>query len=513
MKGNTENIMYQLNKALDNVLNKITMYRLVLYVLVTTLIAALIISLFNDFFFSTGALVLSTLVLIVVCFIANKALAIVTDADANTESWLITALILVCILQPQSSVHGLSLIALGGLFAMVGKYLVVYKHRHIFNPAALAAVILTVSKLLPAVWWVGNPHLFIISAIVGFLILKKIRHFQIFFSFLFFSLILGIIVGLGQHSGVGMILKNIFESSPLIFLGTIMLTEPMTMPGRRFEQLIYAAIVGLVFTSQISLGRVSATPEMALIVGNIFAFIFSSKYKLKLKFKSARKLSPDIYSFTFASDQPVDFKPGQYMEWTLSHKADSRGNRRTFSIASAPGQNEVELVTKINDKASSFKKRMLELKNTDSISVGRLSGDFTLPSDTSRRLVFIAGGIGVTPYLSMLEDLIKRGEKRDITMFYLVSGEADYCFSRTLIEATELGIKVIPVLTRDKPSKLWKGLTGRLTTEILKAEVPNYTEPLYYISGPNALVLAYKEMLKTTGVNSRSIVTDYFSGY
>jgi len=505
--------MNNISNALDNVLNKITMYRLVLYVLITTLVVALIFSSFNDFFFSTGALALTIIVLIVVCYISNKALTILTDADANTESWLITALILACILMPQSSVHGLSLIALGGLFAMAGKYLITYKHRHIFNPAALAAVVLSVSKLLPAVWWVGNPHLFIISLIVGFLMLKKLRHFEMFFSFLFFSLILSIIIGLGHHMGVGSIVKTAFESSPLLFLGTIMMTEPMTMPARRYEQLVYAAIVGLVFSSQISLGSVSATPEMALIVGNIFSFIFSPKYKLRLKFKQARKLSPDIYSFTFASNQPVYFRPGQYMEWTLSHKSDSRGNRRTFSIASAPGNNEIEVVTKINDKASSFKKRMLELKQADSISVGRLSGDFTLPSDTSKRLVFIAGGIGVTPYLSMLEDLIKRQEKRDITMFYLVSGEADYCFSETLSDASKLGIKIVPILTRDKPSREWKGLTGRLTSDILEREVTNYKEPLYYISGPNALVIAYKNLLKQAGVSGRSIVTDYFSGY
>jgi ferredoxin-NADP reductase len=503
----------KLINKLDAILNSVTMYKQVLYVLITTLVAAFILSLFHDFFFSAGALVLTALVLIIVCFIANKALAVLTDADSNTESWLITALILTCILSPQSSVHGLGLIALGGLFAMAGKYLVTYRHRHIFNPAALAAVILSVSKLLPAVWWVGNPHLFVISLLLGFLVLRKIRRFEIFFCFAAVSLILSIIIGMGHHLGVGVVVKTAIESSPIIFLGTIMMTEPMTMPAERYTQLIYAAIVGLVFSSQLSAGSVSATPEMALIVGNIFAFAFSPKYKLKLHFKELKKLSPDIYSFTFASDEPIHFKPGQYMEWTLSHKSDLRGNRRTFSIASAPGNNELEVVTKIMGKASSFKQTMLELKKQDGISVGRLSGDFTLPSDKSKRLVFIAGGIGITPFLSMLEDLISRQERRDITLFYLVSGEADYCFNETLGEAAKLGVKVVPILTRDKPSSQWIGQTGRLTAELVEKGVTGHKDCTYYISGPNALVVAYKDLLKQAGVKGRSIITDYFSGY
>ena len=81
------------------------------------------------------------------------------------------------------------------------------------------------------------------------------------------------------------------------------------------------------------------------------------------------------------------------------------------------------------------------------------------------------------------------------------------------LEATKLGIKIVPILTRDKPSREWKGLTGRLTQEMLTQQVTDYKEPIYYISGPNALVHAYKDLLKQAGVSSRSVVTDYFSGY
>jgi ferredoxin-NADP reductase len=192
---------------------------------------------------------------------------------------------------------------------------------------------------------------------------------------------------------------------------------------------------------------------------------------------------------------------------------DLRGNRRTFSIESAPGDDEVKFVIKISERSSSFKKKLLGLKKGDHITAGHLAGDFVLPKDTSKKLVFIAGGIGITPFLSMVRHIIKTKQSRDIVLFYIVSQQSDFCYPGVWEIASQYGVRVIPVLTGEETAPSWKGLRGRLSKETIAKEVPDYTKRRYYLSGPNALVNAYRSAVTSFGVRTTDIVTDYFSGY
>jgi ferredoxin-NADP reductase len=501
--------------VIDDFLNRLTMYKLLFFGLIVLLIGGIVFSATGALFFSAKALIGTIAVLLIVCYLANKLMAIIMDADTNIESWLITALILACILQPETSVYKLALIALGGLLAMLSKYLVAYRHYHIFNPAAFAAVVLGVTKLLPAIWWIGDPQMLILTVIFGLLILRKLHRYQLFLVFLILSIALTVIIGLGHHLSASDVIETAFKSSPLIFLGTVMLTEPITLPASRKTQLIYAAIVGLIFTSQLSVGSVSATPEVALVIGNIFAFIVSPKYKLKLKLESKRQLTPLLYDFGFASDTKINFTPGQYMEWTLPHEhADIRGNRRSFSIASAPEDKELHMVVRLQpDKSSSFKSKLNKLNKGDHITVGKLAGHFIMPKDKSEKLIFIAGGVGITPFHSMISSLVKRNEQRDIVVFYLVSDESEYCFKDIWQQAAILGVKVIPVLTHGETSSNWPGLKGRLSEAMIKDSISDYKDRKYYLSGPNGFVVSYKRLLRGLGIMQQSIVSDYFSGY
>jgi ferredoxin-NADP reductase/Na+-translocating ferredoxin:NAD+ oxidoreductase RnfD subunit len=499
-------------RILDKYLNVITMYKLVMYGLGVLLAGAIILSFTHRLSLSGPAIAASVSVLLITCYIANRALAVLWGAASNTESWIISALILCCILPPSTSLHGLALIALGGLLAMASKYVVAYRHKHLFNPAAFAAVVLGLSGLLPAVWWVGSPSMLIFTAIFGILILRKLRRFQLFLSFLVAALLVAVVVGHMHSQALGYILSTAFKSGPLVFLGTVMLTEPATTPPKIWQQRIYGVLVGAIFMSQLRYGSVSATPELALILGNVYAFIVSPKYKLRLRFKAKRQLAPQIYEFSFSSDRPVDFKPGQYLEWTLPHShVDSRGNRRTFSIASAQDENELRVAIKASEPGSSFKNALLALQPGDPITTGLLAGNFVMPDDITQPLVFVAGGIGITPFLSMVKTMIKNQERRNIVLFYLVSNQAEYCYEALWKQAESVGVRVVPVLTRGEPNKSWYGLSGRLTREMLQKEVPAFTKRRYYLSGPSGLVDNYAILLRGLGV--QAIVTDHFSGY
>ena len=141
----------------------------------------------------------------------------------------------------------------------------------------------------------------------------------------------------------------------------------------------------------------------------------------------------------------------------------------------------------------------------DSIAAGQITGDFTLPDNTTQPLVFIAGGIGVTPFRSIIKNLIDKQEKRDIVLFYVVSDPAELVYKDVISESQKHGVIIKPIVNTAKhPAKL---------TEADIKQLPKYKSRLYYLSGPQGMVKAYEQMLRAAGVKSKSIVTDYFPGY
>ena len=144
-----------------------------------------------------------------------------------------------------------------------------------------------------------------------------------------------------------------------------------------------------------------------------------------------------------------------------------------------------------------------------------VSGDFLLPTDASKKLVFIAGGIGITPFISMIRTLLILGEKRDITLFYSNKTEEEIAYKYVLEQAEkELGIKVVHVLSDlEKISSSWQGEKGFITSDMIKNFAGDYKARNYFISGPPGMVAAYTTTLKDMGVSSCDIVTDFFPGF
>lgn len=503
-------------RSIDTSLNRITMYRLVMYGLLVMAALAIVLSYAGPLAMSGTGLLLSFGLLAASCFGSNWLLGRFWPAVLNHESYFITALILGFILPPPTSVSGAIAIVLAGVVAMASKFLLAPYSKHIFNPAAFAATVLGISGILYATWWIGNPVMLPFAALFGLLVLRKLRRFSLFIGFLVLSLSVTAAVTLGQDGSIPEAWRLAFASSPLIFLGTVMVTEPLTMPPRRRHQIIYGAIVGAIFSAQLSFGRISSTPELALIIGNIFSFAVSPKYKLRLALKRITKLSAHVYDFAFTPDRRPSFKPGQYMEWTLPAPGDSRGNRRTFSIASAPEEDDVHIGIKIFEPMRGFKKALLAMKPGDTIMAAQVAGDFVMPKNANQKLAFVAGGIGITPFRSMLQHLILNDQKRDIVLFYMVSSPEEISYREVLNAATKYGVTVVPVLSLpkgiNKPAN-WSYPTGYLTKELLNKYAPDFAERRFYLSGPPPMVQGYKTLLRSQGLAPKAIVSDYFSGY
>lgn len=508
--------MNALLKPIDNYLNNYTMYRVVLNGLFVLVAVSFLLSFAGILYYTPLQLLSSLLILTVVCFTSNILFAKLVGATTNIESSSITALILFFIFLPVASFNDAYTIAAAGGIAMASKYILAINNKHIFNPAAIAAFIMGLLGNGDAIWWAGSDILLPFVLIIGLLIVRKIRRFRLFFSFLFASLAtIGVFQTINQIP-LTQALPEAFVSWPIIFFGTIMLTEPLTTPPTKRLQMIYGVLVGILFGSQFEFGPIYSTPEFALIAGNIYSFFVSPQVKLLLTFKERRQAAANTFEFIFASNKKLHFKPGQYLEWTVpAQRTDDRGNRRYFTIASSPTEEGIKLGVRMEEKSSTFKKILGEMKQGKAIVASQLTGDFTMPDDVQKKLVFIAGGIGITPFRSMIKYLTDKNEKRDIVLFYANKTEDEIAY-RDIFEAAQntIGLKPVYILSdKTKIPAKWSGKIGRIDETMIREIVPDYKERIFYISGPNAMVDAYKQLLRNIGIPHGNIITDYFPGF
>jgi ferredoxin-NADP reductase len=296
-----------------------------------------------------------------------------------------------------------------------------------------------------------------------------------------------------------------------------MLTEPMTTPPTRFLRIWYAILVGFLFAPEVHIGSFYFTPELALLAGNVFVYIVSPKAKLLLTLVDRIKLSPDTYEFVFSTPRTIAFQAGQYLEWTLPHaQADARGIRRYFTIASSPKDHNFRLGVKFYEPSSSYKRHLLSLRKGDtSMIASQLAGDFVLPRDQKKKMVFIAGGIGITPFKSMLQYLLDTGQKRDIVLIYSNRTIEDTAYVDILDRADrELDIRISPIFSNQTPEEQARnGFPSRIDQQLILKEIPDYKDRLFYLSGPHGMVTSFTDQLKDIGIPQKNIKQDFFPGF
>lgn len=497
---------------LDALLGRITMYRLVLYGLAVLFVAGLVFSLLGVVRPGDAVGMLASLaVLVAVCLAVSTGLAALFRVRAHTESTLITAGLLYFILPPTLSPATLGGAAIAGAVAIASKYLLAVRGRHVFNPAAVGAFVVGFTGLSFGAWWPGNPWLLPFVAVLAFLILFRTRRLPMGGVYVAVGLAVAAVqytaFGLGPVAG----LHYAATQSALWFFVAFMLTEPLTLPPRRWQQLVYAGLAAVLYFAVFHLGPLYNSPEFALLVVNLLAFLVGQRRGIRLEFAGRRQLSPSSWEFDFRPLRPVSFRPGQFVELTLPHgKSDSRGWRRVFSIASAPGE-LLRFGIRLPEKASSFKRALLDLEPGARVSATSVGGDFLLPADPERPLLLVAGGIGITPFIGHLEQVAAAGETRDVAVVYAVSSLDDLAYAAHLERA---GCRVA-ISSAERPDELPVGWTWvgpeRLTGESLLAAFPDAPRRSVYLSGPPSMVAALRRSLRRAG--ARRIHTDVFVGY
>ncbi len=491
-------------------LNRVTMYWLMMYFLIVLVAVAAVESFLGILPYNPLDILLEAFYLVVVCRIVNEILARILKAKTNPESPIITGLILSLIIGPinwipafagmTEGISGITrnilLLTAVSVLAMVSKYLIAFRKRHIFNPAAFGALAVGLLLHQGASWWIGSLQTFPFLLIGGLLILKKIRRFELVGVFLLIEI--ATLILFARNDIVGLLL-----SSPLLFFTFVMLVEPQTSPLRLRPQILYAILVAAFFYI---FGNGLGFPyplEAALLVGNLFSYLACRSFRLTMILKEKKQLTKDVIAFKFEPSRNFQFKPGQFLEWTLSHpKPDSRGVRRFFTISSSPTENFIMLASKFYEKPSTFKQALQKLEVGQEIVISGLRGDFSLPDDKSKKLVFIAGGIGVTPFRSMVKYLVDKKEKRDILMLYSNKTATDIVFKDLFDKANDFGLGTVYANT---------DVDGYIDEAVIRKQVPDFAQRIFYVSGPEPMVEAFVNMLKGLGV--AGIKRDYFPGY
>jgi ferredoxin-NADP reductase/Na+-translocating ferredoxin:NAD+ oxidoreductase RnfD subunit len=498
---------------LDSFLDRITMYRLVLYYLIGVLIVAVFLSIFGWLPYNALAIIETSLTLVGVCLATNYIFATVFQAPVNVESAYITALILACILTPFQSLHTFIFIVWAGALAMASKYILGVHKKHFFNPVAISVVVTAFWLNQAASWWIGTTYMVPVVIVGGLLVTHKIRRFDLVLSFFVTALLTTATFSFVKGSDALLIIKPILHQSAFFFFAFTMLTEPLTTPPTRMLRILYGGLVGVLFAPQLHIGSVYSTPELALIIGNIFSFFVSPKVNQLLTLAEKIPLSSDVTEFVFTLERPLRFTPGQYLEFTLPHThPDARGNRRYFTIASSPTENVLRLGSKFYDKGSSFKDGLQHLQSGDKLMAGQLAGDFVLPHNLQQKLAFLAGGIGITPFRSMAKFLIDTPQQRDIMLLYMNKTAEEIVYRDIFEAAAPLGLRTVYTLTDSQP-KGWTGRSGRIDGSMVRQEIPDYPERIFYLSGPHGMVTAMKKVLVEIGVKPEHIKEDFFPGF
>jgi ferredoxin-NADP reductase len=221
-------------------------------------------------------------------------------------------------------------------------------------------------------------------------------------------------------------------------------------------------------------------------------------------------------AFHFEKPPGFDFKPGQSSDLTLVNppETDSEGSVRMFSIASAPFEDQLMFATRMRDTA--FKRTLKTVALGTPVKMEPAIGLFTLHKNSRKPAVFLAGGIGITPFFSMVKQADHERLPHKLYLFYSNHRPEDAPFLESLgkLEKTNPNFRFVPTMTdMSHSNEKWDGETGLIDKSMLSRHLSDLQGPIYYIAAPPAMVKDMRKMIVESGIDRDDIRTDEFAGY
>jgi ferredoxin-NADP reductase len=236
----------------------------------------------------------------------------------------------------------------------------------------------------------------------------------------------------------------------------------------------------------------------------------------KVSLRANKVLCAGTTAFYFEKPKDFEFDAGQFVNFTLLSPGDTdlEGNTRALSIASAPHEGNLMVATRL--RATAFKRTLNSLPLGSELLLQGPYGSMTLPRNTTRPAVLLAGGIGITPFRSLIWNATQSESPRRILIFYSVRVPEEAAFLEELQEMERYNERYRFICTVTQPERVrmpWRGETGRISIEMLSKWIPELGVPIYYIAGPPGMVAGLRHMLIGSGVAEEDIRAEEFYGY
>lgn len=237
---------------------------------------------------------------------------------------------------------------------------------------------------------------------------------------------------------------------------------------------------------------------------------------MKTKLLATEVVAENTMRFRFEKPEGFIYRAGQSIDLTLidPSETDKEGDTRAFTLASAPQDDHLAITMRMRDTA--FKRVLRNMTFGTALSFVGPFGDLTLHENGKRSAVFLAGGIGITPFYSMVRDAEARALSYDITLFYSNRRPEDTAFLEELLALPRKNphFTFVGTMTEmEKSAEEWDGERGYITKEMLAKHIDQSNMPIYYLAGPPGMVAALRTTLNESGVSNDDIRTEEFSGY
>ncbi|MFE0751345.1 oxidoreductase [Gordonia sp. NPDC058843] len=523
-------VVPRLLSPIDAARRHLTPYRAVLCGLVVLAAAAFVVSATDsEFGYGPDELAVWLVMAVGVSAAVSYLCAGVLRVPPNSDSWLITGLILFFVLPGGSEDTAVATVAVGAAIAAASKYVLAWRRRLFVNPAVAGAIgcyalaYAGVEGISFPFWWVAAEPLLVPMIVVGAVVVTLIREWRLALVFIAASLLT---IGVVELFRGGQDLSTWIVSSPMLFVAAIMLPEPLTSPATELHRLVYAALVGVLMHCQYTIAitdsyTLAFVPEVALLVGCLYAFV------VRLVTGTARRVPLDLVTIPVADrtyavrGEPVggaaSFRAGQWSSVSVPRWSAPVwvGSRRVFSFVSAPRQQPVEFGFTAATKPSAYKAALVE-GTARRAYVDEVGGDFVLPRTFPSRgsVVLIASGIGITPFVSMVRDVLQSqaaGDLSGLTVVHVLRDRGRVVYADDLESARAAGARVVTV----EAPELADGIDD--PARLAELVGPGALGTHYYVSGAPAFVERTSAAVRSLDGSTRTrpwrVHTDSFSGY
>jgi ferredoxin-NADP reductase len=236
----------------------------------------------------------------------------------------------------------------------------------------------------------------------------------------------------------------------------------------------------------------------------------------QVRLTGREEIAAGTMAFHFEKPAGFSFKPGQAIDVVLvaAPAAAVASTRHAFSLVSAPSQGSLTIATRLRDSA--FKRALQALPIGSTATLEGPFGSLTLHNNQARPAVFIAGGIGITPFMSILRQAAQDQLPQHLILLYSNRRPEDAAFLAELqeLEQHNKNFRLVATMTQmSESSRPWPGATGLIDQALVKTVSSGIAAPIYYIAGPPTLVAGMREMLGHAGIDDDDVRSEEFHGY